>query len=90
MADGGLTTGLAIAGILATVASTAVAYGAAQQSAQASKAAGDYNKQVADNNAISAQQQAAADAAQQRERVRRISGAQTASAAKSGAGCFEH
>ena len=75
---------LGVVSVLATVASTAVAYKASQDQAAAARSMGDYNNKVNQNNANAAQQQAAADAERQRDRARRLSGSQQAAFANSG------
>jgi hypothetical protein len=61
-----------------------MSYEGAQQQAAAARAAGEYNRQVGEINAQTATQQAAADAARQRDKVRRISGAQEAAISRAG------
>lgn len=87
MAAGGseVIIGLGIASILAGAAGTAVSYMGAQQQATAARQQGEYNARVAENNAVAAQQQAAFDARQQRQKMVRVAGAQTAAYGKSGA-----
>jgi hypothetical protein len=86
MALGGseVLIGLGVASVLATAAGTYVAYEGAQQQAAAAREKGDYDKAVSDINANTVSQQAGADAALHREKVRRAAGAQEAAIAKTG------
>lgn len=80
-----LILGLGIASTLATAAGTFAQYQGQQKQAKAAEEAARFNRDVSEQNAVASQQQAAADAAIQRDKARRFSGTQTAAAAKSGA-----
>ena len=66
------------------VASTAASVIGSLQQGQSAKAAANYNARVAENNAIAARQAAAAEAARERDRALRLTGAQRAAYAKGG------
>lgn len=75
---------LVIAGIAATVVSTGVAVYSAVQQGNAASDAAKYNKEVADQNAIAATQQAQQDAQLQSARDKQLLGAQAAAYGASG------
>ena len=83
----------AIAGVGLTAVGMVTQAQAAQQNAKAQKAAYDYNAQVANNNALAAEQQSKADAERIRRRYNQTLGKQRASAAGlgllAGGGSFE-
>jgi hypothetical protein len=83
----------AVAGVGFTAIGMVTQAQAAQQNAKAQKQAYDYNAQVANNNAIAAEQQAKADTERIRRRYNQTLGKQRASAAGlgllAGGGSFE-
>ncbi len=75
---------VAIAGIIATVAATAVGTYAAYEQGQQQEAAGKYNAKIARNQALAAEQAAAMRAQDVRERQRRIAAMNVTNAAAGG------
>lgn len=79
-----LETGLLVGALVASAAGTAVSIVGQQEAADAQKRSADYNAQVAQNNAIAAQQESEYEAARIRDKNRRVLASATAAQAKNG------